>query len=668
VSCSPPLCARESFNWVFNCLLTEMASRQEKGKTPGHPARGTKCPEEPSRLDDRGTYYITNNNYHNYKCSIGEICNNRYQTAYQGTGPGPDDAGPSEPKGRGSFAKGRGLRAEADEDGCQDMQTGEKGDEEGDLGDNLDQNTGSVRCGSRVPSLGQLLVESRRQAPTRLQRLKLFSDKIGPTRMGPLHETYASLANFKDHVQFDYSASDSAESLRYEQTRFNMFLQEKNWVFMDCMQPEPAAVEAGRDQAESSRVNPVSVTHTHEGRALFPREGEELKKTHIFLVPGDDFVLSSSDGRQLTVRRQAFSGAKSRGFMYTGTANGDVEHAVRWMRYFFAFLKALQDVLRLDQGNPYSFDNEPFVESVERWSWEGLVLTLANEIGFDDGQEQTLNQMQDTRRNAILWREEADLIRAELQQIGAFHNAMESYGVCADAKEFTESLREATRSNLCRDARTRWKEFLPTAAGLGQNNLSGVGLPASYLARCRPPEDDMRVLRVLSLEESLFLAEKRKEGKQALGQLLHMLPSFHELRQATVGSKSRRLKQYHWGILGLAELVDALLLEDNAVRRRGIDVAMSNRSTHEHIEALGQGPAPSTAKLTGEKRGRERAMEAPVALTSDRPTTSTSGASARSGDLAQLHEALALHISPTAIRQTAEIWDNPDLYINLGDD
>jgi hypothetical protein len=138
-----------------------MASRQEKV----HPARGTRCPEEPSRLDNRGTCYIINNNYHNYKCSIGQICNNGCQTAYQGTGPGPDDAGPSEPKGRGSFPKGRGG-AEADGDGCQDMQTGEKGDEEGDLGDNLDQNTSSVRSGSRVPCLDQFVVESRRQAPT----------------------------------------------------------------------------------------------------------------------------------------------------------------------------------------------------------------------------------------------------------------------------------------------------------------------------------------------------------------------------------------------------------------------------------------------------------------------------------------------------------------------
>jgi hypothetical protein len=75
----------------------------------------------------------------------------------------------------------------------------------------------------------------------------------------------------------------------------------------------------------------------------------------MHLVPCLRFNVASPDGdKRLEFQRTCFSGKNNQGIVYTGDESGNLDHAVRWLRYFVAFVGAIQEEFGLTLGNPNS--------------------------------------------------------------------------------------------------------------------------------------------------------------------------------------------------------------------------------------------------------------------------------------------------------------------------
>ena len=299
-----------------------------------------------------------------------------------------------------------------------------------------------------------------------------------------------------------------------------------------------------------------------------------IMKNRMHVVPCLRFTVSDGMGRSIDFRRTCFSLGKSQGFMYTGDSNGNLEHATRWLRYFFAFVGAVQEELDLREGNPFSFRNVAFASGIHDSSWGGLVRQLMDIVGIRhdamnrDEQKKASYALDTTLQHRKLHGEKT-VIREELRVIASFYRAMAGHcldqGSTLSSTDTAESVRNRFKvfpsrllhrmTSFLRDNTENpdiWTAFLPVArAPMYETSHLSPG----YLKVCTRHSflEWDRQVRIRGLEESLRVADS---SQNALGHLLYMLPSFHMLRDETLGDAITPWRGFRWGILGLAYCVD----------------------------------------------------------------------------------------------------------------
>lgn len=418
-----------------------------------------------------------------------------------------------------------------------------------------------------VQSLGDIAASTRITSNTTRKQsvLKNLRTKA-PAFMMPLEKAYRHLGSAIDEVTHEREPTLPRGETMYSTHSFKvqivddnpLFLGE-NWCTLPCMDDEDASEENGDSTSDSGLDTPCEVSciqfPTWKSLAVKGEKSQTgmILKNRMHLLPCVCLHLPSDAQTPMDFRRTSFSLGKNQGVMYTGDEDGNLEHAVRWMRYFFAFLGACEEVFGL-KGNPFSFQNLPFVYGSRECSWEGLVRQLMAIVGIKNNgtsreEMKIVSHALDRDLNRVLLKREQEEIRQELVVLNSIYRTLARHSRCtmdqmiARVKIFFE---EGKVQNL-----DSWVAFIPHWER--EEVYRRSGLSRRYFDICAPRGWEGRTsatMKVKNLPMTLSNSESNPSNRGA-GQLMYMLPSFHRMRDETLGDAVSRWKSFQWGILGL---------------------------------------------------------------------------------------------------------------------